>query len=422
VAGTLLFRKLRGSISIALSGVLQRPLRSGLTVLTASIGIACVVASMAILKGGRERIQRDFSKLGLDIIAVYNLMPDLGPVLKSKSLRMSHVEQIRNGLRGDVQAVAPAVYKRYSASFRPGAPSKTTTVIGTTAEFGRILHLGMKEGRFFRNEEVSQEQPVCVMDSALVNDIWEREKVVGREVEIVRGKSKWRLKVVGVVEDPYRLRKASGPIDTVAMSRNVFASRLEFKNIYVPLRLIWEEGDSVSSVLIRVKDSDRVEAAMEKLENVFDPKDATVVVWAQKEWILETLRSIHDFTGYSNIIWVVIVAVAAVMITTIRLLSVRERYREIAIRRTEGATKTTVGFQFGLEGVFLCATGGLIGIALGIGLAKLVEASIIRWQVIFSASSIAIAAAVSLAVGIVSSILPAKRAASLEPVEVLRMS
>jgi putative ABC transport system permease protein len=377
---------------------------------------------MAILKGGRERIQQDLSKLGLDVVVVHNLMPDLGPVFKSRSLSMSHLEQIRNELRGDVRAVAPAVHKRHSASFPPGAASRTATVIGTTAEFARTLHLGMKEGRFFRDEEVSQNVPVCVMDSAMANDLLGKGRATGKELEIARGKSRWRLKVVGVVEDPFTIRKASGPIDTVAMSRAVFPSRLEFKNIYVPLGLIWQQGDTIDTVLIRVKDADLVERAMEKLDTIFNPKEGYVVVVSQKEWILETLRSLHDFTGYSNVIWIVIIAVAAVMITTIRLLSVRERYREIAIRRTEGATKTSVGLQFGLEGVLLCATGGLIGIGLGIGLAKLVEASIIRWHVIFSASSILIAAAVSIAVGIASSILPAKRAASLEPVEVLRMS
>ena len=109
------------------------------------------------------------------------------------------------------------------------------------------------------------------------------------------------------------------------------------------------------------------------------------------------------------------------MIETINLLSVRERYTEIAIRRTEGATKKAIGLQFGLEGILLCATGGLAGIGLGIVMAKAIEATILRWDVAFSASAIAIAAGLSVGVGIVSSILPAKRAASLDPIEVFRM-
>jgi len=113
--------------------------------------------------------------------------------------------------------------------------------------------------------------------------------------------------------------------------------------------------------------------------------------------------------------------VAAVMIMTIRFVSVRERYREIGIRRTEGASRTAIALQFGLEGILLSVSGGLIGIGLGIALGKLVEATIIRWQVIFSASSILLAALLSVGVGIISSILPAGKAASLEPVEALRM-
>jgi len=406
---------------IALSGVLQRPLRSLLTVLTASIAIASVVASMAILKGGRRRIREDLSKLGLDIIVVQNIMPSFGPVLKSKLLTMSHAEQVRDELRGDAEAVAPAVYRRYSVSSSPGDNWTTTTVIGTTAEFGGMLNLKLKGGRFLGEENVLRQHPVCVMDLAIKNEIFGNEDAVGKEVEMVRGKSRLRLEVIGVLEDPYKLRKPRGQLDTVAMSRNIFASRLEFKNIYVPLGLVWKEGDNIGTILVKTRNADRVEAAMAKLDRLFPPEEQYIAVLSQKEWILETFRSVYDFTGYGNIIWIIMVAVAAVMIKTISLLSVRERYREIAIRRTEGATKGAIGLQFGLEGISLCATGGLMGIGLGIVMAKVVEATILRWEVAFSLSAILIAAGLSVVVGIVSSILPAKHAASLDPIEVLNM-
>jgi len=408
-------------MGIALSGVLQHPVRSLLTLLTASVGIASVVASMAILKGARQRISEDLSRLGLDIIVVQNQMPSFGEVLKSKLLTMSHVEQIRNELGEEIEAVAPAVYKRYSASFPPRSNWKTTTVIGTTAEFRRMLRLSMKRGRFFRKDEVLEEHPVCVMDSARVYDVFGDEDAVGKEIEIVRGRSRLRLKVVGVLEDPYRLRKPHGQLDTVAMSRNIFASRLEFKNIYVPLPLISKDEQNISTILLKARDSDRVEGVMEKLLKLFEPSEKYVAVLSQKEWILGTLHSIHDFTGYSNIIWIVMIVVAAIMIMTIRFVSVRERYKEIAIRRTEGASRANIAMQFALEGILLCASGGLIGIGSGIGLAKLVEASILRWEVVFSGPSFLLAGALSVAVGIASSILPAGRAASLEPVDALRM-
>jgi len=376
---------------------------------------------MAILKGGRRRIREDLSKLGLDIIVVQNIMPSFGPVLKSKLLTMSHAEQVRDELRGDAEAVAPAVYRRYSVSSSPGDNWTTTTVIGTTAEFGGMLNLKLKGGRFLGEENVLRQHPVCVMDLAIKNEIFGNEDAVGKEVEMVRGKSRLRLEVIGVLEDPYKLRKPRGQLDTVAMSRNIFASRLEFKNIYVPLGLVWKEGDNIGTILVKTRNADRVEAAMAKLDRLFPPEEQYIAVLSQKEWILETFRSVYDFTGYGNIIWIIMVAVAAVMIKTISLLSVRERYREIAIRRTEGATKGAIGLQFGLEGISLCATGGLMGIGLGIVMAKVVEATILRWEVAFSLSAILIAAGLSVVVGIVSSILPAKHAASLDPIEVLNM-
>jgi putative ABC transport system permease protein len=414
-------RTARSHFGIAFSGVLQRRVRSLLTVLTASIAIASVVASMAILKGGRRRVKEDLSKLGLDIIVVQNVMPSFGPVLKSKLLTLSRAEQIRDELREDAEAVAPAVFRRYSVCSAADENWKPTTVIGTTAEFGRMLNLSLKGGRFLAEEDVLRDDPVCVMDHATKNEIFGDEDALGKEVVMVRGTSRLRLEVIGVLEDPYKLRKPRGQLDTVAMSRNIFASRLEFKNIYVPVGLIWEEGDNISTVLVKTRNADRVESAMAKIERLLSPEKEYVAVWAQKEWILGTLRAVHDFTGYSNIIWVIMVCVAAVMIKTISLLSVRERYREIAIRRTEGATKRAIGIQFGLEGVFLCATGGLAGIGLGVVLAKVVEATILRWEVVFSVSAILIAAGISVAVGIVSSIWPAKHAASLDPIQVLRM-
>jgi putative ABC transport system permease protein len=348
-------------------------------------------------------------------------MPSFGEVLKAKLLNMSHVEHIRRELRDEIEAAAPAVYRQYSASFSGCPLWKMSTVIGTTAEFSRMLHLKMKGGQFLGKDDVAENRRVCVMDSSLVNDIFTGDDPIGRELEIARGMATLRLKVIGVLEDPFKLRRPHGQLDTAAMSRSIFASRLEFKNIYVPLGLVWEEEDSLGTILLRARDTDTVERAMAKLSHCFPPEQSFVGVFAQKEWILETLRSVHDFTGYSNVIWIVMVGVAAVMIMTIRLVCVRERYREIAIRRTEGASRGTIALQFALEGILLCATGGVMGIGLGIALAKLVEASIIRWEVIFSASSILLAAVLSVAVGILSGILPARRAASLDPVEALRM-
>ncbi len=420
--GKAIFMKTTQSrVGIAVSGVLQRPIRSLLTILTASIAIAAVIASMAILKGGRQRVKEDLSKLGLDIIVVQNMVPSFGSVLASKLLTMAHVTQIQDELRGDADAIVPAVFRRYSVSVPPDDNWTTTTVIGTTGEFGQLLNLNLKGGQFFNEEDVVSQRPVCMMDLAIKNEIFGDKKAVGTELVMVRGTSRLRLKVIGVLEDPYKLRKPRGRLDTVAMSRSIFASRLEFKNIYLPMGLIWQEGDNISTVLVKARNADRVEPALAKLERLFPPEDEYVAVWAQKEWILGTLKAVHDFTGYSNVIWIIMVCVAAVMIKTISLLSVRERYREIAIRRTEGATKGAIGLQFGLEGILLCATGGLFGIGLGIVMAKVVEAVILRWEVAFSFSSVLIAAALSIVVGIVSSILPAKRAASLDPIEVLRM-
>ncbi len=406
---------------IAFSGVRQRPLRSLLTMVTASIAIASVVAAMAILKGGRQRIERDLSRLGLDIIVVQNMVPSFGQVLKSKLLTKSDAEQIQKKLPEEVEAVAPAAYRRYSVCIPASEQRTTSTVIGVTAEFGRMLNLRLERGHFLSEEDVRESRPVCVMDRAIVSEVFKDEEAVGKEIEMVRGNSNLRLTVVGVLEDPYKLRKPRGQLDTVAMSRTIFASRLEFKNIYAPLGLIQDEGEGIGTIIVKARDTDRVDAVMEKLEKLFPPEEKYVAVVSQKDWILETVQSVHDFTGYSNTIWIIMVGVAAAMIETINLLSVRERYTEIAIRRTEGATKKAIGLQFGLEGILLCATGGLAGIGLGIVMAMVIEATILRWEVAFSASAIAIAAGLSVAVGIVSSILPAKRAASLDPIEVFRM-
>lgn len=417
-----LIRATRTNLSMALSGVLQHPLRSLLTLLTASVGIASVVASMAILKGGRKQIRGDLSKLGLDIVVVQNMVPSFGEMLKSKLLNLSHVEQIRSALGDEIEAVAPAVFRRYSVSRASSSDWKTTTVIGTTAEFSRMLNLDTKAGRFLTEAEVKRNELVCVIDSSRVSNLFDDgEKVIGKEVDVVRGTSKCRLKVRGVLADPYSLRKPRGTVDTAMMSRSIFASRLEFKNIYVPMGLVSQDDQEISTILLRVKDSDRVEAVVDKVQALFEPSEDYVWVWSQKEWIQGTLRTVHDFTGYSNIIWVVMVVVASVMIMTIRFVSVRERYREIGVRRTEGATKATIALQFALEGIMLCASGGLMGIGLGMGLAKLVEATTLRWPVIFSGASIVVAAVLSIAVGILSSILPAGRAASLKPVEALRL-
>ncbi len=428
-------------VKIALSNLFNRPLRSFLTALTAAIGIATVVATVSILDGAKRVFRDNVNRLGADVIAVHNArskvvgklsripfmkktlrkIPDIDRLSDWQPLTISDGKFLEKKFGQDRIISSPAIVERRSITTEKNI-TYSTTVIGTIENFNKMFSLNMLKGRFLNKEDILRKRQVCVLDDALAKKIFDDENPIGREIGVSYDLRKIRFTIIGVLADPFSMMKSLRQIDTGFMARNVFYSRLEFKNVYLPIPFAKDkDNDVINTLLIKAKNENDVEPLMEKLETYFVSNNKNVYLQAQKPWILETLQSADDFTTFCNVIWIIILAIAAVMIMIVTLLSVRRRFQEIAIRITEGATKGKIVLQFGMENFILFTAGGSCGIFLGIVFTRIIERIIISWKAVFSTYSILLAVILTVLVGILTSIPPARRAASLNPVEVFRM-
>jgi ABC-type antimicrobial peptide transport system permease subunit len=233
-----------------------------------------------------------------------------------------------------------------------------------------------------------------------------------------------RRVVVGVLEDPLTHRDLFEAFDEGRGSRTLTSALLSFRNVYVPEGAI--RGDELSGVSVALPSEAATTEAARRLRGLWPPArdgapilpSQTVGVFVRREWMdaLGATTSTGAFLG--NLVWIVVVGVAVVMISTLNLITIRERYDEIAIRRCEGARRRDVALQVTAEGTLTALAGGLAGLPLGY-LGAAVMRDIVAFPFRFEPRYAAAATAVAVALGLVASVVPARRAARLQPAGVL---
>ena len=439
-------KRVYGITRIALTGVLQKPLRSFLTMLTAAIGIASVVATISITNGANSAVRSSLTNFGTNIIVVQNKsniqnrirrsskaislvrdLPGIGGIFKKQPLDFNDVRRLKEEYSDEGVLVSPAILKKLNASLDGDEKPKRRTIIGTEPNYFKMFPLDMKAGRLMTSEEIVRGDKVCVIDEALIYMMLPSnvgaEDVIGRTINVSQKRKKTAFRIVGVLKDPHLLRRRRKvKIDVGKIARGAHTSRLEFKNIYVPYYVLDNpRSPQMNAIFVMAQELDEVDALKEDVKTYMSGRNKDVLVWDQKTWIFSTLEILEELTSFSHYIWIMILAVAMIMIITITLVSVRERFYEIAIRITEGATKMRIMLQFAIESLYLSAAGGILGIGLGYVIIDILRYYFIHWEAPVSYRVILFAFFISVLFGILTSIPTAKRAASLNPVDVFRM-
>jgi len=317
----------------------KNALRTFLLGLTTAIGIAGVVCVVSLVKGGTTAFRRDMSALGVDVITFTDtgggdLKPLTDEVFDEVKTKFAHTGARFSLARMDLQKViAPVTGK-----------SASCPVVEIDERFLEMFGLTMREGRGFTRKQYGKGQPVCLIDGARARELFGRASPLGKSIEIKFAFKRLRLKVIGVVEDPMKLRQHIDRFDSGSLARELAVQHLLFKNVYV-MRGVYERALSRYSLVSReiplmfvkprdLNDIDNLHMGISSFlnERRVRHKDFTMNRWLDK--IDVTTQRINE---NSNLIWVIILAVAAVLIMLVNYLAVREKVREIAIRRVEGA-------------------------------------------------------------------------------------
>jgi len=391
-------------------GLTRRPLQTSLLLFALSIALAATMTIMAVLAGIKEQMRRDLEQVGLDVINVH-VSPNLKNLIASplKFADCDWMCELTGGL------VAPFHATMGLAETDGASESAQTLLLATTADWGRIVPLRMIEGRFFAPDE----QGVGVLDEWVAKKLFPDSSAIGRVVNVKRLGLPQTVRVVGVMKDPFEIRKKFEELDVTGSARSRILRMMEFKSIYVPGSFT-RPDQTIHGAVIKVPAGRDPIALQKPLNERLGDRSGSVWVWARKQWIGHVLEAADFGTQIANIIWIIVLIVTGVMILTVSLVAIRERYREIAIRRTEGARRAQVVGQLLAENVLLSVTAGVVALVLSRWTGLVLEARYISWPPAFLLSDLALALGLGVLLGALATVLPALRAASLDPVEVLR--
>jgi len=409
-------------MGIALRSMRKNTLRTFLLCLTTAIGIAAVVSTVSVVKGGTIAFRRDMSRLGTDLIT----FTDAG-VKGRKRLTTEVFENVRRKFAHTGARFSLAQIDIQQKVIAPAAgKSASCTIIETDDRFLEMFGLKVSEGRSFTKEQFDSGDAVCLIDEARARELFGDASPVGKRIEIKFLFKTLKFRITGVVEDPMSLRTHIDRFDTGSLSRELATQHLIFKNIYV-IRGVYRRALSMYSVvrkiplmLVKPRNVDDIDKLREEISSLLDKEGVGYKSFAMNRWLDKIDIATERINENSSLIWVIILMVAAVLIVLVNYLAVREKFREIAIRRVEGASRLAITVQMAAESVFVSALSGAGGILIGVGITHALCAWVVEWPPVFTAAEMILAMGLAIFVGMIAAVLPAMRVAQVDPAATLR--
>ncbi|MBM0234531.1 ABC transporter permease [Micromonospora sp. STR1_7] len=384
---------------VALDALRANRLRSALTMLGVIIGVASVVLLVAIGTGTKQKVEQQVEGLGSNLLLVVPGKIEVGTAPVVSPLTLKDVDAVSRVV-GDPQRVAVTVAS--GATARAGARSDFTTVQGVLETTPAVFTRSLARGRYLTGTDVDTSRRVAVLGDSVARALFPDRDPLGQQVTLAGV----RFRVIGVF---------------APLGQSLGVDRDD--EVHVPVtaaQRLWGT-QRVDGIAVKAPDRERIDELGERIVAELNRRHPDTEFSAvTQQQILGVLGDILGvLTGVLTAIAGISLLVGGVGVSNIMLVSVRERTREIGLRKAVGARPRDIGVQFLLEAVLLTTIGGLTGMALGVGTALLVDAlspipAAITWW------SLALAFGVSAAVGIVFGVVPAQRAGRLDPVVALR--
>ena len=406
-------------LNFGLENLMMHKLRSLLTMLGMIFGVAAVIAMLSIGAGARQQIMALIEQMGVRNIIVEareaTAWEDLEKVRKiSEGLTLRDFRVISANVAGLVQGTPR---KRFMPGRMVPKPAhEMPTVFGVEPSYRQIAGLALTAGRFFDEDESRHAAPVAVLGQGARAALFGQTEAVGRYVKV---NEQW-FHVIGVTAPQLTAPNSSGALPAQDMNNVVYVP------LYAALHRLSDSKsqlkDEIDGMYLQMSSSSETLPGSDVVRSLLntahrDAGDFTVI--APAELLEQQQRTQHIFDLVMVAIASISLLVGGIGIMNIMLASILERTREIGVRRALGARQRDVVRQFLVEAVLISLLGGLIGIGFGFGMSRLV-AWLAGWSTVTTVSSILLAFAFSVSVGLLFGIYPARKAARLDPVEAIR--
>ena len=422
--------KLYDSFRSALQSLVTNKLRSALTMLGVIIGVASVIAMVAVGNGASAQVQSTILSLGSNLITVTPAAQTDQGLKGAGAQAQSLTETDMRGLQDELGSSIKAIEAEQQAGrwqVTAGTNNWNTQVSGVTEQYPEVRDWNTQVGEFFTQQDLTVNSQVAVLGATTAANLFGDADAVGQTIQLRQvfggggggGQQRARIltfKVIGVLEP-----KGT----TFGFSRD--------DQILVPLttaqRVLTGRRDVVTSIVVKAVDSDSMQATTDDVFNdllvrhkITDPQSADFTVTNQNDTLSALGQVTGTFTLLLGAIGGISLLVGGIGIMNIMLVTVNERTREIGIRKAVGARRRDIMQQFLIESIALTGLGGLLGILLGWSITQFVE-RIPQAQgltLLVTPATVAIAVGVSVGIGLVFGLYPAMRAARLHPIQALR--
>jgi putative ABC transport system permease protein len=401
------------NIGIAIDTLRVSKLRSGLTILGVVIGVATVMAMAAIVQGVRQQIVHTIEIAGPTTFYVTRSATPVNPgnpppeIRDRPEIKSAEADRIR--LLSDIAYAAIWGQAQARMDYQ-GARTQQVAIFGADNRFTDIQGGDLSEGRWFTHPELVSGSAVAVIEQDVARTLFGRIDPVGKVVGI-GGRA---ARVIGVYVPPANIFNPPGQSTGAIVPYAMLDHQLPFDRtnalwIVVKPRPNVTVADAEQAVMVTLR---RLRHLRPSQPNSFD--------LLTQDQILDTFNKL---TGVFFLVMIVLSAVALLVggigVMAIMMVSVTDRTREIGVRKALGATRLDILLQFLVEAATLTGIGGLIGILLGLGFGRLATAAM-RIEATTPLLYTLVAVVLSVGIGVVFGLLPANRAARLDPVEALR--
>ncbi len=379
---------------MAMRSIKGNKLRAFLTMLGIIIGVSSVIVLVSIGQGSSQAVTNQINSLGTNLLTINMMGSDAIKLTEQDIAKFQKIDGIKE--------MSPVVSGRVTV--KNGTVSTQVSLTGTNSSYEQVRDMKINEGRFLSDMDVEYRQKVIVLGANTAQNLFGFENPVGKDVQ-VNGSS---FKIVGVLASKGGSMGQSGD-DVIIMPLST-AQRIV-------------KNTSIQTVYVQVSSEEKLNTVMAQIQNklavMFPNKQDNYSVFNQKD-LVDTMSSVTGtMTMMLGGIACISLLVGGIGIMNIMLVSVSERTKEIGIRKAIGAKRRDILLQFLIEAVVLSSLGGLIGMGIGLLVAKVISMAA-GMTIAYSLPVTLLAFLFSLLVGVGFGVFPANKASKLHPIQALR--
>ncbi len=405
--------KLRDCINLALRSLLSNKLRSILTILGITIGVAALISIIALSRGDQEAMRAMFQSQGDNLVIITTSEPALFVGLSSSTLTLKDADEIA---RHAPSAAMVAPVSQAPAKVVAGSEDEETTALGVTPEYQHVRNLHPAKGSFITDADVKRRARVVVLGSQLAESLFGQLDPVGQTVKI----NKRQFKVIGVLEPKgatFGLEDRNAVVPLTTLQSYLLKSdsgRDTIQGISIQARSKQEINDVIT----------QAEAILQKRHHITEGEKNDFFIISMDD-LVELGDQMEEMTRIIlGLVAGVALVVAGIGIMNVMLMSVTERTREIGLRKAIGAKSKDILSQILAEAGIITLSGAILGIILGYVMAHISSIMVTNMGFPFEApvglDMILWTLGIMVFIGLASSLYPAWRAARLDPIEALR--